>query len=118
MVSVGLVIRDHTGYVLATSAQVFAKRFPPDIAEATGILRGVKFAILRGIKFAMESRLIIDDIRDCLRHAGGATISFVLRKANVVAHKLAKLALLSSEDQFWMESYPCLESFVLADRAL
>ncbi|KAI9191352.1 hypothetical protein LWI28_007377 [Acer negundo] len=126
-----LVIRDHSSLVLASSVQGMVACFTHEIAESTGILWGITPAVDRGllsivVEFDAQSvvnlfnsgtnvssdiRLIIGDIRDYLRLDGLASISFVPRTGNVVAHNIAKFALLSSKDQFWMDFYPpCLES--------
>jgi hypothetical protein len=48
--------------------------------------------------------LLIADIIDCLQDMVGSMV-FAHRNANVVAHKLSKMALTIVEDYFCMESY-------------
>ncbi|KAK2642133.1 hypothetical protein Ddye_023896 [Dipteronia dyeriana] len=44
------------------------------------------------------------------------SVPFVPRAANKAAHSLSQLVLKSSDDFFWMESYPpCLDSVILDD---
>ncbi|KAK1581615.1 hypothetical protein Q3G72_007412 [Acer saccharum] len=130
MVGLGLIIRDHSGSVMASSAQGFESKLSPDVAEATGILRGINMAMESGllplviesdaqhvvnlinsdISVSSDIGLVIYDIRDCMRHVRIESILFVPRTVNVVAHNLAKYALLNLGSQFWLDSYPpCVE---------
>ncbi|KAK3225380.1 hypothetical protein Dsin_005242 [Dipteronia sinensis] len=60
--------------------------------------------------------ILLCDISDLLCSVPIVVVSFVSRKANMVAHTLAKMGLTSSDDQFWLENYPPdVESCVLAD---
>ena len=48
---------------------------------------------------------IIVDIRNLLSHLCCASVAFVPRKANQVAHFLAKHAFHCVEDMFWLEDF-------------
>ncbi|KAK3224148.1 hypothetical protein Dsin_011173 [Dipteronia sinensis] len=48
-VGLGTVIRDHMGFVMASSAQRVEANFTPQIAEAMAISRGLKFAVDSGL---------------------------------------------------------------------
>ncbi|KAK3188847.1 hypothetical protein Dsin_028408 [Dipteronia sinensis] len=94
-------------------AELFWQVIPHQFAEATWILRRMVFAIDSGLlsiviesgaldvisminfgtNVSFDISLVVGDIRDCLRHVLGGSISFVSRKANVVAHNLAKYVL-------------------------
>ncbi|KAL5802996.1 hypothetical protein ACOSQ4_031301 [Xanthoceras sorbifolium] len=55
-IGIGVVIRDHRGFVVALCAQGLDSLFSPSIAEALAILRGVKLAIDNGLSlFCLES---------------------------------------------------------------
>ncbi|KAK3204419.1 hypothetical protein Dsin_018465 [Dipteronia sinensis] len=106
------------------------------ITEGCRILRGISVVVESGLlPIVIESNalnvvnlvnssinvcsdigLVVRDIKDCIRNGMVDSIFFSPRKANVVAHRLAKHALLLAEDQFWMESYPpCVERVVQTD---
>ncbi|KAL5826763.1 hypothetical protein ACOSQ3_018604 [Xanthoceras sorbifolium] len=56
IIGLGIIIRDSAGVVLASSAQRIASPFPPPLAEALGILRGLIFAKESGLlPTALES---------------------------------------------------------------
>ncbi|KAK3199406.1 hypothetical protein Dsin_022821 [Dipteronia sinensis] len=99
-VGTGLVIRDHAGNLMASSAQKVEATFSPQVAEAMAILRGLHFAV------DSEIEVIVCDIKDLKSRIGDVSVVHISRKANVVAHNLSKLSLLISEDLFWMKSYP------------
>ncbi|KAK2652270.1 hypothetical protein Ddye_012126 [Dipteronia dyeriana] len=44
-ISVGVVIRDHQGFVMDSSSQWIEACYSPQVAEAVAILRGIDFAI-------------------------------------------------------------------------
>ncbi|KAK2644115.1 hypothetical protein Ddye_019310 [Dipteronia dyeriana] len=87
---IGIIARDSSGAVMASSAQMVRVNYELQIAEAIAILRGVQFALEAG--------------------------SFVPRKTNMVAHCLTKEGLLSESDVFWFEEVPqCASPTVLGD---
>ncbi|KAK3229888.1 hypothetical protein Dsin_001769 [Dipteronia sinensis] len=114
------VIRDQFGNVIAAGAQGIVAGYSPQIAEATCILRGMVFAfnsglfsivfkfdaldvvnmINSGFNVSSASGLVVDDIKECLRHVVGGSISFVSKNADVVSHNLAKYALSIAENRF------------------
>ncbi|KAK3205121.1 hypothetical protein Dsin_019167 [Dipteronia sinensis] len=49
LVGVGIVIRNLNGQVLASSAQKFAACFFPSVAEASAILKGLRFVVDAGL---------------------------------------------------------------------
>ncbi|TXG73320.1 hypothetical protein EZV62_001899 [Acer yangbiense] len=126
MVGLGLIIRDPSGSVMASGAHGLELTLKPDVAEAIGILHGINLAmetcllplvvesdaqhvvnlINSDISVSSDIGLIIYDIRDCMRRVGIESISFVPMTTNVVAHNLAKYALLNIGSQLWLESYP------------
>ncbi|KAK3182792.1 hypothetical protein Dsin_030078 [Dipteronia sinensis] len=66
--------------------------------------------------FESEVGTIIDDIRFLMQRLNTCNVKFVFRKANYVAHFLAKLALSICEDQVWLEEYPsCVRKYLLDD---
>ncbi|KAK3198222.1 hypothetical protein Dsin_021637 [Dipteronia sinensis] len=114
-------------------AQQIEACYSPIVAEATAVLREIILAVKTGLvpfvvetdalgvvnlvkagcSFSNDIGLVINDILAHLREAPGVSLNFVPRKANYVAHSLAKLALESSELRFWMEECPpCVERYV------
>ena len=60
--------------------------------------------------------LIISDIHCLLETSPICKVFFVPRKANMVAHSLAKFGLYLEHDRFWLEEVPpCVASTVLGD---
>ncbi|KAK1577682.1 hypothetical protein Q3G72_023807 [Acer saccharum] len=135
-VGVGLVLRDYAGIVLASSVQPIQSPFSALVAEALAILRGLHFAFDTGLfPCTLESDakvvvdlvnsrnvpcaevgLIIGDICNFIVTHPGCKFVFVPRKANMVAHSLARLSLSYGSDLFLMEevSY-CVLPVVLGD---
>ncbi|KAK3223637.1 hypothetical protein Dsin_010662 [Dipteronia sinensis] len=70
----GIVIRDATGFVMASGSQSAAATYSPMVAETDAILRGLQFA----------------------GDTGNVAVQYVPRKANQVAHFLAKNAFVSA----------------------
>ncbi|KAK3204140.1 hypothetical protein Dsin_018186 [Dipteronia sinensis] len=112
---------------------------PPLVAEAMAILSGLEFVANTGLlPSILESdalgvvnminadsvgstdfSLVILDIKECIRGLRVHLVSFVSRNTNVVAHEIAKLAIVARKDLFWMETYPpSAERFVLTDCSL
>ncbi|KAK3220884.1 hypothetical protein Dsin_014854 [Dipteronia sinensis] len=58
MVGLGLFIRDHTSFVMAASAQGLEAGFSPEVAEATGILRGITLAIESGLLPLVSNQML------------------------------------------------------------
>ncbi|KAK2642703.1 hypothetical protein Ddye_024466 [Dipteronia dyeriana] len=48
-VGLGMIIRDHLGFVLGASAQTVVANFCPQIAEALAIFRGLTFVVESGL---------------------------------------------------------------------
>ena len=60
--------------------------------------------------------LVVQGILACMQHGVVGTMSFVTRKANLVAHTHSKLALTIADDYFGLKNYPqCVEKFVPGD---
>ncbi|KAK3205088.1 hypothetical protein Dsin_019134 [Dipteronia sinensis] len=125
VVGVGLVVWDSMGCVLATSTQRVVATYNAQLAEAVAIHRGLVLACETGLypvevesdakvvvgwindskHYSSEVGLVMDAIRQILRYNVSCSIKFVSRKANVVAHTLAKLALSCEEDYVWLEDF-------------
>ena len=59
---------------------------------------------------------IINDIHILMVQASCSSILFVPRKANQVAHVLAKNSLSCVEDMFWLEEFPpYVDSLIMAE---
>ncbi|KAK3225424.1 hypothetical protein Dsin_005286 [Dipteronia sinensis] len=122
VVGVGLVVRDSMGCVLATSSQRVVATYNAQLAEAVAIHRGLVLACETGLypievesdakvvvgwindskHYSSEVGLVIDAIHKILRYNISCSIKFVSKKANVVTHTLAKLALSWEEDYVWL----------------
>ncbi|KAK3193591.1 hypothetical protein Dsin_024901 [Dipteronia sinensis] len=132
----GLVVRNHLGLVMATSAQRMVASDSPQAAEAITVLRGIELAIDTGLVSAViesdalgvvnqiKSRgpnasdigIVVDDIVSRFSVLAGRSVDHVSRKANFVAHTLSRMALTIAEDRYWMEDYPpCVEKFIHED---
>ncbi|KAK3221237.1 hypothetical protein Dsin_008262 [Dipteronia sinensis] len=128
-VGIGIIIRNSNGVVMASSTQSLKAGYSHQMAEATAILRGLQFAVYTGLVPCMiesdaqvvinllkagvppysDVGLIIQDIFSfCENSLNSLSYSFrfVLRKANLAAHCLAKIGLSSFVDDYWMEECP------------
>ncbi|KAK2634622.1 hypothetical protein Ddye_029414 [Dipteronia dyeriana] len=122
----GIIIRDNFGEVLASSAHQFFAQYPPTMAEAAVVLRGLYFVRDLGLLPCMvktdaqmvvktieadkvplsDLGLIIGDIIMFLGDYSGCSVVFTPRKNNTAAYGLAKIGLSISCDLFWMEEVP------------
>ncbi|KAK3183220.1 hypothetical protein Dsin_030506 [Dipteronia sinensis] len=126
-VGLGMVVRDCFGAVKAGSIQRIEARYSASVAEALAILRGISFAIYcgydhliiesdalgvvnminLGTEISADIGVIIEDIRCLLQNIPDARVRYVsIRKANVVANSLSKLALTLDVSYFWLNSFP------------
>ncbi|KAL5758851.1 hypothetical protein ACOSP7_021462 [Xanthoceras sorbifolium] len=136
VVGLGIIIRDHSGSVLAASAQRLAADFSVMVAEALAVLKGLQcalasslapalletdsLAIVTAVKnpcvYLSEVRLVIADIVDLLGACPGSTVQFVHRSTNSVAHTLSIFTLSLDRDYFWLEDFPiCIGEVLAAD---
>ncbi|KAL5834449.1 hypothetical protein ACOSQ4_013946 [Xanthoceras sorbifolium] len=124
----GIVIRNHWGEVLTSSAQRVESAFSALIAEAFGVLRGLVFARDSGLLPAIvesdvlgfvnvvntaptlaDLSLIVLDIHNILAFYPGSSVMFVPRSTNQAAHCMARFVLSAEEDFFLLEDNPpCL----------
>ncbi|KAK1557174.1 hypothetical protein Q3G72_019476 [Acer saccharum] len=119
-----------------TDAALNFRGYSPQVAEAMALLPGIAFmedasllsAIVEfdalGVLNLINTRnptsvyigLVMQGILACMQHGVVGTMSFVTRKANVVAHNLSKLAVTITDDCFWLKNYPhCVDKFVPED---
>ncbi|KAK2649550.1 hypothetical protein Ddye_017039 [Dipteronia dyeriana] len=125
-VSLGIIIRDCDGCVMASSVQPLSCRVSAQVAEALAMLKGLNFAIEFGlVPCTLESDtkvivdlvnvntvpcsdvgLIIGDICNFLITHPGCIIVFASIRANKVSHSLAQLGLNYDCNRFWMEKVP------------
>ena len=122
---IGVVIRDHTGAVMASLAQTIAPALQPTEIEAIATARALEFGEEIGITKAIlegDSELIINSLR------GGYSIASVepllhdvmvfsncyakllythcRRDGNRLAHSLARYSINVSSYVVWMEGVP------------
>ena len=137
LVGVGIVIHDSEGFVMASSSQKIEATFSPQVVEAVAIYRGLQLAIDIGLTpckiksdaevivgwincknyLCSEIGVVIDDIHLLLEQVRCVSVNFVPRKANQVAHVLAKNGFSFIEDTVWLEEFPpCVSSLVSVDR--
>ncbi|KAK2654943.1 hypothetical protein Ddye_007995 [Dipteronia dyeriana] len=135
LVDFRIVIRNSDELVMATSSQNNIVSFSPQVAEAEAICRGLLLAIDAGLfPYMLESDtevvvgwinnvsplcseigVVIMDIQNLLKLDIYISINFVSRKANHIAHVLAKKGFSCVEDMFWLEEFPpCASSLVSA----
>ncbi|KAL5775273.1 hypothetical protein ACOSP7_012830 [Xanthoceras sorbifolium] len=113
LIGLGIIVRDHSDYVLAASAQKLVAGYSVDIAEALAVLRGLQFALASGLlptivetdSFTVTTAinnpsvyfskvgLVIFNIVELLGQCLGSKVLHVPRLANMVAHTLARFAL-------------------------
>ncbi|KAK2643243.1 hypothetical protein Ddye_025006 [Dipteronia dyeriana] len=135
-VGVGVVIRNEGGLVMAATTQRIEATYVLEVAEAVAMLRGITLAVYIGlVPVIIESDhhnlvrkvvdmdptdvdigLVVNDILFYILNRTASLVSYVSRKANKVAHSLAKMALAITEDRFWLEEVPpSMELIVLED---
>ncbi|KAK2636594.1 hypothetical protein Ddye_031386 [Dipteronia dyeriana] len=130
LIGVGAIEHNEEGQVLASSVQSFTAGFSPPVAEATGILRGLRFAIDFGLLptvLESDGQWVVDLINSnqtayavigvIICHIVSLSRQFDISISYVpIGAILSKLAMNSVGDLFWMESYPpSLEHFILED---
>ncbi|KAK3219498.1 hypothetical protein Dsin_013468 [Dipteronia sinensis] len=109
-------------FISLLSSQVFDASFTVQVAEAMAILRAIMFSndcglypcvlesdaevvvnwIKKGSHHDSTSGVILSDISNLSSERNGLSITFVPRKANQVAHSLARNALGSSSFWSWL----------------
>lgn len=119
-VGFGIVIRDLAGCVMACSSQVLIASFSTQTAETMAIGKAILFSWDCGLfpcvleyDAAMVVKWIVDgshldsaygailaDIAGLRKDCGDLSVDFTPRKANQVAHVLAKHALKNFDDFF------------------
>ncbi|KAK3211757.1 hypothetical protein Dsin_016463 [Dipteronia sinensis] len=135
-ISLGIVIRDHSGAVMASCSLTLAAFFDANTAETMAIYRGLIFSRDCGlfpcviesdaaavVKWINEnshrdsiSGNILAEISALVSSLHVISVSHIPRLANNVAHGLAKSALMVVEDRFWMEEFPpCVRRAVQLD---
>ncbi|KAK2640801.1 hypothetical protein Ddye_022564 [Dipteronia dyeriana] len=116
----GTVICDSEGMIITTSSQRIVATYPPYVAEAIAMYRGLLLAADIGV-FSVEVEsdtttvvkwvvdgdhknsdidLILSDIRNLIQNFNICSISFMSGKTNNVAHYQAKMAFCLFEDCF------------------
>ncbi|KAK3229615.1 hypothetical protein Dsin_001496 [Dipteronia sinensis] len=130
-----MLIRNSYAQVLVSSVQGISACLSPQVAEASAILRGMHVAVEADLlpavlksdaKWVVEAindnrpsyadiGIIIKDIVDVMSEYA-ISVSFISRKANMVAHALAKLAFVDDSSFIWKEEFPpCLNSVILEE---
>ncbi|KAK3182823.1 hypothetical protein Dsin_030109 [Dipteronia sinensis] len=132
----GSIARDHTSAVLASSSQSLPVGVSLIVAEALTIHYGFMFTtdtgllpcsletvaqvvvshIRSGSAPLFDVGLVISDIIYFLDCNPSCSVAFVPKKANMVAHRLAKLGLTLDINLFRIEEVlPCLAPIVMGD---
>ncbi|KAK3230547.1 hypothetical protein Dsin_002428 [Dipteronia sinensis] len=123
-VGFGVVIRDHTGFVLASCSRSVDACFDARMVEILAICRWVIFSkdcglspctiesdatvvvkwINDGGHLESASGVILTDISLLISNLCVVSVKHVPRLANCVAHGVVKLVLTGIEDLFWIEA--------------
>ncbi|XP_059428715.1 uncharacterized protein LOC132162495 [Corylus avellana] len=132
-IGVGVLVRDHEGWVTAARSVTKSGFLEPTAAEAMAFFEGVWFckdlgilslivegdaqvvinAILARDPTCSKFSQLVDDTRSLLRDFPRWQISYVSRNANNGAHKLAKEATRLIMDCIWNYSIPdCISDLV------
>ncbi|XP_028113862.1 uncharacterized protein LOC114311893 [Camellia sinensis] len=138
-IGVGVVVRDHTGSVLAAMSAKRVLGMEVDCIEAFAALAAIHFALdlgLNNIVFEGDSLMIV-----CAFHSGSKSLAsfghfveqakslllgfhswvvqHVKREGNSVAHSLARMAFALEDFSIWMEDVPLsLRSLVMREVSL
>ena len=125
-VGTGCVLRDHRGVVLASEVSATAHGLAPSLAEASAILRGLRFASDSGFRRVVvhsdclhvineiksgdipttELGTILEDIKESLGAFHEYSFLFIPRLCNAAAHNLAKFALFVNSEVRWSGLVP------------
>jgi ribonuclease HI len=135
----GIIARDHEGYVLASMCSIKQFIVDPAVAEAYAALKAVEFCcdlglwniLLEGDALEIVNALLlddpswsryghlIDDTKLLLQRFCSWEVQHVKRGANMAAHSLAKGALRQSLEQIWLEDSPVfIHDIVCAEKVL
>ena len=124
--SVGVVIQENNGAVLASCLEKLHQAYKPDEVEALATLKAVSLArdlgfrnvilegdslgLIKALKSAEDSLsptgLLVDDVKWVASSFEQLVYSHVKRNDNRVAHSLAKNAFCIPDSQIWMEDVP------------
>jgi len=125
-VSVNLVLRDSKGEVLLAVSKKELVMTDSYGVELLAILRGMQFCLPMGIyelQIECDSLLVVQgiqaptgfsslmghmlqDVKQLMQRVPKCSIQHVFRDANVVAHKLARLALNVQDVNIWCDDIP------------
>lgn len=133
----GAVVRDSLGEVVAAFSSIIPFIQDPDVAEAIAAWKAATFCCERGFQrmiFECDSMNVvaalrkgdecwnmfgqlIEDTKIMINSLQASEVKHTRRDANTAAHLLAKLALMQSIDQVWLEECPSsIQSIVLAEQ--
>jgi ribonuclease HI len=133
---VGVVIRDHTGGLIA--ARCATRQFiqEPSVAEAlacqtavalrhqlglsAAIFEGDSIEVVQAVRKEETSWTIfgpvVEEIKEMLKGGHAWDICHVRRAANEAAHLVAKMAIDHNVNQLWLTTTPpCIRDIVLAE---
>ncbi|XP_024041104.1 uncharacterized protein LOC112098855 isoform X3 [Citrus clementina] len=122
----GVVVRDSSGKILAAAVQSTGFRGDVACMEAEAVLFGIQVACqakcdpiiiesdsLEVVELSLQRKSsmaeicwAVEEIQACLKNQSRASIQFVHRNFNVVAHSLAKVALDFESLVVWLEDFP------------
>ncbi|KAK0576293.1 hypothetical protein LWI29_015029 [Acer saccharum] len=137
-VGIGIVIHDGSSFVMASCCQILEATYDSLVVGIMAIFRGILFSkdyglapcVLEPDKVEAVDRVlnnnllnashgsILSKIADLSSQINGMNISAISTSANRVAQKLAKNALDTSKNTFWVEDFPnCIRGLVETDRS-
>lgn len=123
---VGIIAQDLAGTIVAAMCSSRPYIIDPTIAEALGAWKTAELSCTLGLRqIEVEGDALevvtslqregicrgvygqfVDEAKHLFNHSLSWCVKHVRREANVLAHKLAKFAVLREEEQIWQSDFP------------
>ena len=132
--SIGVVIRDCRGFLIATSNKILPAPFSAKITKAMALQEGVLLALEMGISHAIvesdalsiiqainegdlngELGHIVQNIIDISSSFSWCSFQHLKRTGNIVAHEVSRAAKISGVSQVWKGVCPSFVEHVIIE---